>query len=105
MSGLPVACRIDALSAEDRALHTRQLQRLQTAVREVEELPNGYAFRLDASIENIANAAAWIALERLCCPFFDFAIDLKAGEDALRLRLTGPEGAKAILAAALQPVR
>ena len=100
-----VACRRDALTPAERELHGQQLAALRAATREVKELEKGYAFRLDASRETLANAAAWIALERLCCPFFDFALELPAGAEATWLRVTGPDGAKAILSAALESAR
>jgi hypothetical protein len=101
----PLACRRDALTPAERELHAERLAALRKATREVKELPQGYAFRLDASRETLANAAAWIALERLCCPFFDFALELPAGAEATWLRVTGPAGAKAILGAALETAR
>jgi hypothetical protein len=101
----PLACRRDALTPAERELHGRQLAALRAATREVKELEKGYAFRLDASRETLANAAAWIALERLCCPFFDFALELPAGAEATWLRVTGPNGAKEILSAALEAAR
>jgi hypothetical protein len=45
--------------------------------------------------------AEYVSLERLCCPFFDFAIEVGHGEDEVWLSMTGPEGAKGILEAAM----
>jgi hypothetical protein len=59
------------------------------------ELPDGYSFDLDASI-SLPEVGEWIALERLCCPFLAFQLDVRPG-GATQLTLRGPEGAKAIL--------
>jgi hypothetical protein len=40
--------------------------------------------------------AGWIAMERLCCPFLIFQLNVEANRDS-RLTLRGPAGAKAIL--------
>ena len=45
--------------------------------------------------------AEYVSLERLCCPFFDFAIEVGRGGGEVWLRMTGPEGAKGVLEAAM----
>jgi len=47
-----------------------------------------------------------LALERRCCPFLSFELHWKQGDDAAPwLRLTGPEGTKAFLEAAVPSLR
>jgi len=67
-------------------------------VREVRELPDGYAFRLPADAKLLSRAGEWISLERRCCPFFDFELRWASGEETPWLRLTGSPEVKAFLA-------
>jgi hypothetical protein len=92
-----LACNLFAMSAEQRALYPSLRQTLNENVIETRELPNGYAFR--HPIDLLLTAAQWIDLERLCCPFFKFAI-LVDGE-RLWVELTGEEGVKAAMKAEL----
>ena len=42
-------------------------------------------------------AAEFIALERLCCPFLNFGLEIKAEGGPVWLRLSGREGVKAFI--------
>jgi hypothetical protein len=88
-----------ALDPHQRATHARTLQALFGAVETVEEVPAGHAFSLVATAPITARVGEFLALERLCCPFFDFAIELPAGARLLRLLITGPEGVKPFIEA------
>ena len=92
---LPLACVPSAISPADRPRHNELIRRLAAAVKERTELADGYAFALDASI-TLPEVAEWIAMERLCCPFLTFLLDVSPG-GATQLTLCGPKGAKAIL--------
>ncbi len=72
-------------------------QRLFGAVREWEELADGFGFRLDLSVAPLEEAARWIELERHCCPFLYFALDVNYEE--AWVRLTGSAGVKEFLRA------
>ena len=62
-------------------------------------LPNGYAlrFRPDA----FDDVARFVANERKCCPFLSFELLLDAASGPIWLRMTGPEGTRAVLDAEL----
>lgn len=47
----------------------------------------------------LLRAAEFISLERLCCPFFGFALDVAPEGGALWLSLTGRDGVKPFIAA------
>lgn len=68
---------------------------------EARELGNGYAFRHSPEAGVLLALAEYVSLERLCCPFFDFAIEVERDGGEVWLRITGPEGAKGILEAAM----
>jgi hypothetical protein len=95
-----LACDLSAIAPQQRAAHESLAKQLLTeAAQETEELADGYAFRFPA--EQYLDVAAFIANERLCCPFFTFALEVTADQGPLWLRITGREGVKDILQGAL----
>jgi len=91
------ACVLDAISAEDRPRHEALWQKLQSQTQGIDELENGYSFRLPADL--LPQIGEHITLERLCCPFLDFTVRVSANDDIVRYELTGREGVKAFLKA------
>jgi hypothetical protein len=101
---LPVACNMQAIPADQRASHEARANDLfGRAVVEQRELPDGYAFRIDAADYELA--AAFVANERRCCPFLHFQFDLAPGSGPIWLRMTGAAGAKEALAAGLAEIK
>jgi hypothetical protein len=96
---LPIICTPNAIPARERAEHQETTQRLFSALIEMQEIADGYAFRLPADSIPLKQAGAFIANERLCCPFLRFGMAVEPGEDSFWIRLTGPEGVKAFLRA------
>jgi len=45
----------------------------------------------------LLKAAEFISLEKLCCPFLAFRLDIDAEGGPVKLRLTGREGVKAFI--------
>ena len=85
----PLACVPEAIPHGERPSHFALLTRLfAEAARERREVPNGYAFRFDA--EAFEDVARFVALERLCCPFLEFVIDLSPNAGPVWLSMTGP---------------
>jgi hypothetical protein len=95
----PIACDLTAIDAAQRERHQTKARALFAAVQEVKELPDGYTFRLPAEPAFILKVAEYISLERLCCPFFNFALELEPEGGLLWLKLTGREGVKEFLRA------
>lgn len=97
---MPLACVPGAIAPEERAAHFGLIAHLfGTEVREKKDLANGYAFRFDAAaFEDIGR---FVANERKCCPFIDFAIEVAAEGDVVWLRMTGPAGTRELLDAEL----
>lgn len=93
-----LACDFTAMDDEQRERYGVLRRWLGEDFREARELEDGYAFRHSSEAEVLVALAEYVSLERLCCPFFDFAIEVGHGE--VWLRMTGPEGAKGILEAA-----
>jgi hypothetical protein len=92
---------MDALSAEQRERRRGLLARLRPQAKELRELPDGYSLRLPDDPAVVAEAAEFASLERLCCPFFRFALELEPEGGPVWFRITGPEGAKEFLREAL----
>jgi hypothetical protein len=88
-----IVCDLNAIPLEQRESHTVLTRTLFAQVEERRALVNGYSFRFPASLFQMA--AQFISLERLCCPFFTFNLDVEG--EYLWLRLTGPQGAKELL--------
>lgn len=87
-------CSLTALTPDQRKHHRELTEHLQASVREVRELANGYGFRLPDETASITLVAEWITLERLCCPFFAFQLEVGKAGTPLWLRITGAEGVK-----------
>jgi hypothetical protein len=90
----PFFCNLSALDGDQRKHHRELTERLRESVKEVRELADGYGFRLAADTDRITLVAEWVALERLCCPFFAFQLEVGSDDKPLWLRITGREGVK-----------
>jgi hypothetical protein len=90
----PLACDLKAFQPEERRHWRQLLDQLTAAVVEVRELSGGYALHLDTRRMSVVDAAQWIDLERRCCPFFNFQLDLHGDDGTLWLSLAGREGVK-----------
>lgn len=99
-AGEPVlACNLKAISAADRPRYNELMHKLRNSVQDRRELPDGYAFRIDDKSMAVTEVAEWICMERLCCPFLTFQLEVKGTNAFTELSLRGPSGAKAILEA------
>lgn len=90
----PFACDMSALDAEQKKRVLDLLKELKTNKQEIKELSDGYAFRYAMDTVTFRNAAEFITLERLCCPFFEFELASEKENGAMWLRLKGREGVK-----------
>jgi len=97
----PIACDLSALSPDQRARLREVRFELRSMVREVRDLPDGYAFLLSAPEGSLVRVAEFIDLERRCCPFFRFELEVPEEGGAAWLRLTSRAGVKQFIAAEL----
>jgi hypothetical protein len=95
----PFACVMEAIEPSKRQQHIATAEFVFAAVTEVRELPNGYAFHLPNASEMLRKVGDFIALERLCCPFFGFTLEVEREGGAVWLQLTGREGVKPFIGA------
>jgi hypothetical protein len=95
----PFACNMEAIKSDRRQQHIATAGQLFRAVRSIRELPDGYAFHLPDEADTLQLVAEFISLERLCCPFFGFTLEIEPEGGAIWLQLTGREGVKPFIRA------
>ena len=92
VTDLPIACSLpgEAQIARGEVI----AEDLFAGADQVDELPDGYAFRFAVTEDRIDRLARFIAAERRCCPFFTFKLVFEPAEGPVWLRLRGPDGVK-----------
>jgi hypothetical protein len=88
---------MDAIAPEERASHLESAKELFHRVIDIQELTDGYAFHLPADSDTFTRIAKFISLERLCCPFFGFTLEVEPEGGDAWLKLTGREGVKSFI--------
>jgi hypothetical protein len=73
------------------------MNKLDKAMSDTVELPDGYAFRLNKEAISLTEVAEWITFEQRCCTFFTFELELQANDGPLWLKLRGNEDVKEFL--------
>ena len=97
----PLACRLDALDAGARRRHAALVEEIAREVAESSEVPDGIEVRFPARPYLFLRISEWVELERACCPFLEIAVSFDSGAKQIRVRVTGPPGARELLAAEL----
>ena len=93
----PLACDLTAIPSSVREEHVLTAPQLFSAAQEVQELSNGYAIRFLNESGRFMSIAKFIENEKLCCPFFNFGLDIEPNNGPIWLKLTGGEGVKELL--------
>lgn len=88
-----IACNPNALDPADREKHEAVAMEIfsSATILEVKELSNGYGFRLPLETPMLHKVTAFVANERLCCPFFTFT---QVVSEQFWLELTGTQEVK-----------
>ena len=86
-----------AIPPDQRQAHLTTSKDLFSRIEEFCELSDGYEFRFVSGPDLIVKLGEFISLEKLCCPFLKFVIDVEADGGPVWLRLTGREGVKAFI--------
>ena len=94
----PLACDLDAISAGDRPRYNELRKMLAASAVGKRELADGIAVQISTERMTLAQLAEWISLERKCCPFFEFKIEVAPASGPVWLSLTGRPGVKEFLA-------
>jgi hypothetical protein len=90
-------CNSKALNSRERARHKELTEKLMSSRTKTVETEKGYEFQYSPAKVSVAEVAEWVVMESICCPFFDFHIDLENAGQLVCLRLTGREGIKAFI--------
>ena len=93
----PLACDLTAIPASVREGHLLTAPQLFRLAQEVQELRDGFAIRFLNEPGRFMQMATFVENERLCCPFFDFGLEVEPNNGPLWLRITGREGVKELL--------
>src|SRR5258708_37034992 len=95
----PFYCDQSALTPAVRKRHFDVLGPALIAKRiSVHELPDGYEFQLPSDPTTYKEAAEYIDVERLCCPFFNISLRVTPEGGPLWMTFTGRPGTKAFIA-------
>ena len=97
---LPLACDPSALTPEQRERWVKDIA--PKLYREVQEIPDGWAWRLPSTPEVLFLLAEELNVERLCCPFVTYTLEVEPNRGPFWLRMTGGEGVKAFLKMAFE---
>ena len=92
-----LACDLTAIPASVREEHLLTAPQLFELAQEVKELPDGFAIRFLNEPGRFMQMATFVENEQLCCPFFNFGLEVEPNSGTLWLRLTGQEGVKELL--------
>ena len=96
---IPIACDLNALTPAERERRRTLVGALAQATVDRAELDHGFELRVDVAKLDLPALAEWIALERRCCPFLNFTIELAAGDGPVTVALSGADGVKDFLRA------
>lgn len=91
METVNYVCDISALDSKKKVRYPELFSQLQPLVRSIDELKKGYAITFGINESDFALISEWVVMDRLCCPFLDFSIDWKSGEDQVLVSITGPD--------------
>jgi hypothetical protein len=91
-TSLAVAC---SLSEQELTQRSQEVARdLFAFAEQVEELPDGYAWRFPGDGEWHARLLDFVAFERRCCGFLRVELVFEPGLGPVTLSLRGPDGIK-----------
>ena len=101
-SDSPIACNFGVFVPEKHERWQELGRNWRSRVQEIRELPDGYALRIPSDAESILAAAEWMTLDRLCCLFMTFTLQIEGEEKGVWLHLTGREGVKQFIRGAIE---
>jgi hypothetical protein len=97
----PIACQMGVFSTDERLKYEATRAKIEARVTRIVEIERGYELHLPGDDTMLALVASWIAMERRCCPFFEFAIAIGGAEGSMRVALMGGVQVKPFLEAEL----
>lgn len=99
----PLACVPNALTHNQQEYWVTEIvPKLYKEVQEIQELPNGWVWRLPSTPQVLMLVAEDLNMERLCCPFVNYTLEIEPNHGPFWLRMTGGEGVKEFLRMAFE---
>ena len=99
----PIACDPNALTPDQQEYWVKEIvPKLYREVQEIQELPNGWVWRLPSAPHVLTLVAEDLNMERLCCPFVNYTLEIEPNRGPFWLRMTGSEGVKEFLKMAFE---
>jgi hypothetical protein len=95
---IPIACNLSRLSGDQRKREQELLAEFRKRWGKEAETDDGVWFSGAAQPEELASLGELLGLERLCCPFLTFRLEVTQ-EESCRLHVSGPPGAKDLILA------
>lgn len=103
LSDVIIACDVSAVSPDKQEYWVKEIvPKLYMAVQEIQELPDGYALRLPTDPDILMLVAEDLNIERLCCPFVRYTLEIEPNKGPFWLKMTGGEGVKEFLKLAFE---
>jgi len=94
----PIACVPSALTPDQQEYCVKEIApKLYKAVEEIQELPNGWAWRLPTTPQMLMLVTEDLNMERLCCPFVNYTLEIEPNLGPFWLHMTGGQGVKEFL--------
>ncbi len=88
---IPIACDLSRLNDEQRRREQELLRRFRKHWILEAKTDDGVWISLGASPGELADLGELLGLERLCCPFLEFHLEVTR-EERCRLHIAGPPG-------------
>lgn len=99
----PIACDPNALTPDQQEYWVKEIvPKLYREVQEIQELPNGWVWRLPSAPHLLTLVAEDLNMERLCCPFVNYTLEIEPNRGPFWLRMTGGKGVKEFLKMAFE---
>ena len=96
-----LACELNALSNIQRVQLGEFHRELLPLAISIDETVAGYDLRFKYTETSFIQAAEYITLERLCCPFLNMALLIEQNDQAFLIRISGEPSIKAFVRAEL----
>ncbi|HET9209087.1 MAG TPA: hypothetical protein VFR03_01750 [Thermoanaerobaculia bacterium] len=89
----PIACDLSRLSDTQRRREQELLRKFRARWAREAETDDGVWLSMPADPDELADLGELLGLERLCCPFLKFQLEVTR-EERCRLYIVGPPGAR-----------
>ena len=88
-----VACNLFALDQDERAREGMLLEMFRSLPASVEWTGSAHRMLIPNDAATLAGVGELLALERRCCPFLHFSLEVNAADHAV-LTISGPHGSR-----------